>query len=158
MTGLGWEEDGQQREQGKSNGKPQIPPLRCEMTNKRTGNGKAKAKYRGLSTAAAKCAAFGRDDVGLMRCEWGAVEMTCLVGASRFGRDEVYEVSYEVPYVFEKLLAVTSVSGRLGWGAIFSEIVRSIPASKRQRKGASAHLSGYSDSSLNDAAATFTCI
>ena len=24
---------------------------------------KAKAKYRGLSTAAAKCAAFGRDDV-----------------------------------------------------------------------------------------------
>jgi len=33
------------------------------MTNKRTSNGKAKAKYRDLSTAAAKCAAFGRDDV-----------------------------------------------------------------------------------------------
>ena len=31
--------------------------------------GKAKAKYRGLSAAAAKCAAFGRDDgvVGWLR-------------------------------------------------------------------------------------------
>jgi hypothetical protein len=42
------------------------------MTNKRmgngegkgsTGNGKNKSKYRDLSTAAAKSAAFGRDDV-----------------------------------------------------------------------------------------------
>ena len=34
----------------------------CEMTK----TGKAKTKYRGLSTAAAKCAAFGRDDVVLL--------------------------------------------------------------------------------------------
>jgi hypothetical protein len=31
-------------------------------------SGVAKAKYRGLSTAAAKCAAFGRDDVFLRWC------------------------------------------------------------------------------------------
>jgi hypothetical protein len=30
----------QPQRQGKSKGKQQIPPLRCGMTNKRTGNGK----------------------------------------------------------------------------------------------------------------------
>jgi hypothetical protein len=35
----------------------------CGMTNKTTGNGKDKSEYRDLSTAAAKSAAFGRDDV-----------------------------------------------------------------------------------------------
>jgi len=35
------------------------------MANTRTGNGKDKSEYRDLSTAAAKSAAFGRDDVCL---------------------------------------------------------------------------------------------
>jgi hypothetical protein len=47
-----------------------------------------------------------------MRGEWVSVEMTCLVGGVGFGRDDVYEVSYEVPCEFEKLLAITSVSVR----------------------------------------------
>jgi hypothetical protein len=50
------------------------------MTNKRTGNDNGKGEYRGLSAAAAKCAAFGRDDVSFRRCEKraGSVERTDL--------------------------------------------------------------------------------
>jgi hypothetical protein len=38
-------------------------------TRKRIRGYEAKTEYRGLSTAAAKCAAFGRDDVVYRRCE-----------------------------------------------------------------------------------------
>ena len=61
-------------------GGKQIPPLRYGMTNKGTKTNKgqatttARAKYRGLSTAAAKCAAFGRDDVFYRKCREEDVE------------------------------------------------------------------------------------
>jgi hypothetical protein len=63
------------------------------MTNKRTGKGrqqdreqdkqqdrqrhKATAKYRGLSTTAAECAAFGRDDVSYRKCEMKMANRKC---------------------------------------------------------------------------------
>jgi hypothetical protein len=46
---------------------PQIPPLRCGMTNKGTGNNNSKGKIQGSLRYGGKCAAFGRDDVIL---EW----------------------------------------------------------------------------------------
>jgi hypothetical protein len=51
------------------------------------GEGKDKGEYRDLSTAAAKCAAFGRDDV-LCCVEFGSVCRLCrvLVSVERFAR------------------------------------------------------------------------
>jgi hypothetical protein len=47
------------------NGRSRSLRFSCGMTNKGHATATAKAKYRGLSAAAAECAAFGRDDVGL---------------------------------------------------------------------------------------------
>jgi hypothetical protein len=80
---------------GKADGTTTADP--CGMTNKRAGNGKdngrgngngngkdkdngrGKGKYRGLSTAAAKCAASGRDDVrSVVRKRTAAARATAL--------------------------------------------------------------------------------
>jgi hypothetical protein len=45
---------------------PKCPDLKSGPTPRATARAKAKAKYRGLSTPAAKCAASGRDDVCLV--------------------------------------------------------------------------------------------
>jgi hypothetical protein len=49
---------------GNSNSKGYRRSLRVDK-QKGQATATAKAKYRGLSAAAAECAAFGRDDVGL---------------------------------------------------------------------------------------------
>jgi len=56
--------------------------LRENRPARATGKARTKTKYRDLSTAAAKCAAFGRDDVryGLGKEQATAVEMTFGMG------------------------------------------------------------------------------
>jgi len=55
---------------------------REQATARVRATARAKTKYRDLSTAAAKCAAFGRDDVcyGLGKEQATAVEMTFGMG------------------------------------------------------------------------------
>jgi hypothetical protein len=47
------------------------------------GLGTGKGEMRGLSTAAAKCAAFGRDDASF--CRWGEEQATAKANADPYG-------------------------------------------------------------------------
>ena len=61
--------------------RPGAPP-NDKRAARAKATARAKTKYRDLSTAAAKCAAFGRDDVyyGLGKEQATAVEMTFVMG------------------------------------------------------------------------------
>jgi len=63
---------------------------KAKATAKARAGARAKTKYRDLSTAAAKCAAFGRDDVcrGLGKEQAAAVEMTFVWVAQKENRQQ----------------------------------------------------------------------
>jgi hypothetical protein len=84
---VGVKENEQQQRQkqipyGMTNKRQATAKARTKATAKARARARAKTKYRDLSTAAAKCAAFGRDDVyyGLGKEQATAVAMTFVMG------------------------------------------------------------------------------